>query len=127
MPRRKEIRNNVSADLFSVEVYPPLFWNSFSPKATFEKWAAIEVADFTAIPEGMETMTLPEGLYAVFVHKGPASAAPETYRYIFENWLPDSDFSLDNRPHFAVMGPNYKNDSQDSEEEIWIPIKRSYQ
>jgi AraC family transcriptional regulator len=39
------------------------------------------------------------------------------------DWLPDSGFELDNRPHFAVMGEKYKRDDDASEEEIWIPVR----
>jgi AraC family transcriptional regulator len=123
MPRRKEIQNIIGSELFSIEVYPPTYWDKFDPDAEFEKWAAVEVADWRTIPDNMETMLLSNGRYAVFIHKGPASAALQTYSYIFETWLPDSGFLLDNRPHFALMGDNYKNEDPDSEEEIWIPIK----
>ncbi|HXE95258.1 MAG TPA: GyrI-like domain-containing protein, partial [Dongiaceae bacterium] len=123
MPGRHEIQNNIGADLYSIEVYPPSYWTSFNSAAEFEKWAAVEVTDFGTIPDGLESIILPDGLYAVFVHKGPASSGPKTYGYIFGTWLPDSEFSLDNRPHFALMGQKYKHDDPDSEEEIWIPIK----
>jgi len=123
MPRRKEIKNNTGTELYSAELYPPTFFYEFNPVAEFEKWAAIEVTDFEMIPEGMETIIFPAGLYAVFLHKGPASKGPDTYRYIFETWLPGSNFDLDQRPHFAVMGEKYKQNNEDSEEEIWIPVK----
>jgi AraC family transcriptional regulator len=123
MPRRKEIRNSVGTDLYSIEVYAPSYWDSFNPDAEFEKWAAVQVTDYETIPNDMDTITLPDGHYAVFVHKGPASAAPKTYGYIFATWLPNSGFILDNRPHFALMGDKYRNEDPDSEEEIWIPIK----
>jgi AraC family transcriptional regulator len=123
MPQKKEILNVIGSDLYSVEVYPPLFFDNFNPAVEFEKWAAIEVTDFQSIPIEMETIILPPGLYAVFIHKGPASSGPKTYQYIFRTWLPGSDFILDNRPHFAVMGPKYKNNDPDSEEEIWIPVR----
>jgi AraC family transcriptional regulator len=124
MPRRKEIRNSLGTDLFSIEVYPPIFWEKFSTYAEFEKWAAIEVTDFNVIPDQMERLTVPAGLYAVFVHRGPASTGSKTYEYIFRSWLPSSDFTLDNRPHFALMGEKYKQNDLDSEEEIWVPIKQ---
>jgi AraC family transcriptional regulator len=137
MPRRKEIQNNIGSELYSIEVYNPLFFQpmselsqpmlelspTYNPETIFEKWAAIEVTDFNTVPDDMETITLTGGLYAVFVHKGPASAGPKTYQYIFETGLPNSGFILDNRPHFAVMGEKYKNEDINSEEEIWIPIK----
>jgi AraC family transcriptional regulator len=124
MPRRKEIHNNIGKELYSIEVYTPLYFNNFNSDAKFEKWAAIEVMDFQTIPDKMEAITLPDGLYAVFAHKGTASAGPKTYQYIFGTWLPNSQYVLDNRPHFAVMGEKYKNDDPNSEEEIWIPIKK---
>jgi AraC family transcriptional regulator len=124
MPSRREIKNNIGSDLYSVEVYEPLYFNNFNPEKEFDKWAAVEVTDFEKVPDDMDTLILPRGLYAVFVHKGAASKGPETYQYIFGTWLPASDFLLDNRPHFAVMGEKYKNDDPDSEEEVWIPVKK---
>jgi AraC family transcriptional regulator len=124
MPFRGEIRNKIGSDLFSVEVYTPNFFENYGPDSEFEKWAAVEVTKFEKIPDGMETLVCPAGLYAVFIHRGPASAGELTYRYIFESWLPNSNYSLDDRPHLAIMGPKYKHEEQDSEEEIWIPIKQ---
>jgi AraC family transcriptional regulator len=123
MPKRKEIRNSIGTELYSIEVYAPNYFDNFNPDAEFEKWAAVEVTDFQVIPDNLKSITSPEGLYAVFVHKGPASEGPKTYQYIFATWLPNSDYSLDNRPHFAIMGEKYKSEDKDSEEELWIPIK----
>ncbi len=38
--------------------------------------------------------------------------------------LPNSEYELENRPHFEVLGEKYKNNDPNSEEEIWIPIKK---
>ena len=124
LPKRKEIKNHIGADLYSVEVYPPSFFDQFNPGAEFEKWAAVAVTDFNTIPEDLEPLTVPGGLYAVFLYKGPASGAAKIYQYILGTWLPDSEFILDNRPHMAVMGEKYKNEDPSSEEELWIPVKR---
>jgi AraC family transcriptional regulator len=43
--------------------------------------------------------------------------------YIFMEWLPQSNYQLDNRPHFQILGEKYKHNQPDSEEEVWIPIK----
>lgn len=125
MARRKEIQNAGGPDLFSVEIYPPFFFDNFDPTAQFEKWAAVEVTDFATVPKEMETLVLPSGLYAVFIHKGPAGDGPKTYNYIFTVWLPRSGYAIDARPHFALMGNKYKHDDMASEEEIWIPVKTS--
>ena len=124
MPVRREIKNIIGKELYSIEVYETLYFNNYNPEKEFDKWAAVEVTDFETVPEDMETLISPRGLYAVFLHKGAASKGPETYQYIFGTWLPASDFLLDDRPHFAVMGEKYKNDDPDSEEEVWIPVKK---
>ena len=122
MPRRKEVTNTVSNDLYSLQVYGKDFFKNFDPSAEFEKWALTEVTDFNTIPEGMETFVLPGGLYAVFHYKGNPANAAEVFRYILQEWLPQSGYELDNRPHFEVLGEKYNNGSDESEEEIWIPI-----
>lgn len=124
MPRRMEISNTIGMELYSIEVYPDAFFDTFNPAASFEKWAAVEVSETFDVPADVEIINMPSGLYAVFTHYGPAVNGPETYRYIFTEWLPTSGYRIAHRPHFAVMGEKYKSDSADSEEEIWIPLKK---
>jgi AraC family transcriptional regulator len=123
MIRRKEIKNNIGTSLYSMQLYGPRFFSNFNTKTEFEKWAAAEVTDFESVPDQMETFALEGGLYAVFLYHGAASDAAATFRYILGKWLPASDYDLDNRPHFEILGGKYKNESHDSEEELWIPIK----
>ena len=123
IPRRKEINNKPSNNLISMAIYKPNHFTDFKPTNEFEKWAAIEVSDFENIPEGMKTFTLEGGLYAVFDYKG-SSTDISIFQYIFGSWIPNSDYILDKRPHFEILGEKYKNADQNSEEEIWIPIKR---
>jgi AraC family transcriptional regulator len=123
MPRRNEINNNLSSDLISMTVYKPTHFFNFSPTNEFEKWATVEVSDFDNVPPEMETFTLAGGLYAVFNYKG-LNTDDTIFRYIYGEWIPSSDYDLDNRPHFEILGNKYKNSDPTSEEEIWIPIKR---
>jgi|WetSurMetagenome_2_1015567.scaffolds.fasta_scaffold01284_8 AraC family transcriptional regulator len=123
MQRRGEIHNNAGPDLYSIQVYDHLFFSNYDPVKQFEKWAAVEVRDFESVPEGMDTFILPGGFYAVFDYHGTAEMAEETFRYILEIWLPGSSFVLDDRPHFEILSEKYKNNSPDSEEEIWIPVR----
>lgn len=124
MPRRKEISTKLGSELFSIQIFGDnQNFANFNPQTVFEKWAAVEVSDFESIPDEMETLIIPGGLYAVFLYRGSSVAAGKTFQYIFESWLPNSTYSLDKRPHFEIMGEKYKNNDPDSEEEIWIPIK----
>jgi AraC family transcriptional regulator len=123
MPRRREIRNKVNDELISMQVNDrSINFAEFNVNAEFEKWAAIEVSSFDAIPDEMETFVLPGGLYAVFHYKG-LSTDTKIFQYIFGSWLPASNYMVDNRPHFEILGEKYRNNDPNSEEEIWIPIK----
>ncbi|WP_300567329.1 GyrI-like domain-containing protein [Flavobacterium sp.] len=124
MPFRNQITNAVGSDKFSMQVYAPDFdFNQFTPQTIFEKWAAIEVSDFLAIPENMEPYVLKGGLYAVFNYKGKPENGSEAFHYIFKEWLPNSIYEVDKREHFEILGDKYIRDNEDSEEEIWVPIK----
>jgi AraC family transcriptional regulator len=121
MPRRREIQNNLTSELISMQVYDQAVdFGNFSQE--FEKWAVIEVSDFESVPDGMETFVLTGGLYAVFLYKG-SSTDTRIFQTIFGEWLPNSSYLLDDRPHFELLGEKYKNADPNSEEEIWIPIK----
>ena len=120
MPRLKEIETRVGNHLYSLQVYDEDYFQQFSPTREFEKWALAEVKNFSVIPDETEPFELPGGLYAVFQHKGMGT---EIFQNIFSEWLPNSGYALDNRPHFEILGEKYKQGSPDSEEEIWIPVK----
>ena len=123
MSRRKEINNIAGTDLYSLQIFPASFFDGLNPDAKFEKWAAIEVTDFVNIPPEMELLTVEEGLYAVFHYKGLPENGEVAFRYIFGTWLPQSEYELDDRPHFEILGEKYKNNDPASEEDIWIPVK----
>ena len=123
MPRRKEITNTLTNDLISLVVYAPNHFIDFKPTNEFERWATVEVEDFNKVPDEMETYNLSNGLYAVFNYKGMSSGASAFFQYIYTEWVPNSNYILDDRAHFEVLGEKYKNNDPSSEEEIWIPIK----
>ena len=124
MPRRQEITNNLTNDLISLVVYSPIHFIDFKPTNHFERWATVEVENFNKVPSEMETYILSSGLYAVFNYKGMSSGASAFSQYIYSEWVPNSDYILDDRAHYEVLGEKYKNNDPSSEEEIWIPIKK---
>lgn len=120
-PMVQRIDHRVNEDKISLQVYPDNYFNSFDPNLEFVKWAAVEVSDFKNVPKEYNNFLLGGGLYAVFDYIG-SSADNSIFDYIYTIWIPDSKYRLGNRPHFEVLGKNYKNNDPDSEEEIWIPI-----
>jgi AraC family transcriptional regulator len=111
-------------NLYSVQLYTQEnSFENFDPSVRFEKWATIEKESLKSVPNDMEFLSIPEGQYAVFTFQGSDQNARNAFHYIFGDWLPKSEYTLDDRPHFEVLGKKYIRASEDSEEEIWIPIK----
>ena len=104
-----------------MQIYDSSYYEEFSPKNEFEKWATVEVENFDTIPNEMKSFTLKKGLYAVFDYRG-SSSDNSIFQYIFREWLPNSPYQIDDRPHFEILGKKYKNNDPTSEEQIWIPI-----
>ena len=123
MSNRLLITNAVGSDKYSIQVYDSLeYFKAFDPNKSFTKWAGMEVEDFESIPFDFKSLVIPEGKYAVFTHKGTTGDFAKTMGYIFSVWIPKSDYRLDDRPHFEVLGEKYIKDDPNSEEEVWIPV-----
>ncbi|NNE76446.1 MAG: GyrI-like domain-containing protein [Pricia sp.] len=125
MANKKQIKNKIGSDLYSVQLYDKVMdYEEFGPHTEFEKWAAIEVSKFENNALNLKSLVLKEGLYAIFIHKGMPSDFQKTMDAIYKDWLPTSGYEVDNRPHFEKLGDRYKNNHPDSEEEVWVPIKK---
>lgn len=118
-----KIKNIVGTNKYSLQVYDTSFFKEFNPDKIFCKWALVEVENFDSTPIGMEAFLIPKGLYAIFRYRGHPVNGNTFFQYIFTNWLPNSKYELDNRPHFEILGDKYKNNAPSSEEDIYIPIK----
>ncbi|MDI1353819.1 MAG: GyrI-like domain-containing protein [bacterium] len=125
MRQQKEISNRINGAFLSVEIYDPASeFEKFTKHTKFEKWAAVEVSNHLSIPVGMEPLVIKEGLYAVFIHRGPARDGARLFDFIFKEWIPASEYTVDQRPHFEIMTEKYRHEDPDSEEELWVPITR---
>ena len=122
MPHKKKIENHVPDQHYSVEIYPRGYFDRFDPQRPFTKWAAVAAKPGSNPPESMESLNIPGGLYAVFRYKGRPEEVSSFYRYIFTEWLFQNSYKLDHRPHFSLMGKEYRNGDPHSEEDIYIPV-----
>jgi AraC family transcriptional regulator len=119
--RESHIERRIGSESYSVKVYYAGYsFANFDPAAEFDKWAAAEVSGDC---EGFDTLEIPAGKYAVFIHKGTAADAPRTFGYIFGEWLPGSGYELADRPHFEVLPAGYDPFDTQAKEEIWVPIE----
>lgn len=124
-PRRKEIANPSCLGSYSIQVYDESFFQKeFSPATLFFKWAGVAVQNTLVVPDGMQVLIIPAGKWAVFQYQGITSKFYKMAQYIYQDWLPNSEYQLDHRPHFEYMPPDYLGPMHpDATEEVWIPIK----
>ncbi len=121
--RASEIPERNGTDFFSVKVYGADYsFSRFDLNAKFDKWAAVEVASLAEVNEDFDQLVIPVGRYAVFIHHGTPAMAAITFGHIFESWLPNSDFEVDHRPHFEVLGEKWSPFDPEAEEEVWVPV-----
>jgi AraC family transcriptional regulator len=123
MPVRRELPA-VGSELYSLSFYPDGYFSAFDPHREFQKWAAVAVPDTAPIPDNFETTIIPEGLYAVFLYRGRSQDAGPFFQSIFGQWLPASGYVLAHRPHFEILGLNYRPDDPEAEETVWIPVEK---
>jgi AraC family transcriptional regulator len=121
MPRRNEVDHRTNENFISMQIFPDGPSQVADPQATFIKWAAVEVTPGGQVPQGMQRYALSGGLYAVFHHQGPATDL-STFMFIFQTWLPGSDYRLDDREHFEILPENYQPLDANAFEDIYIPI-----
>lgn len=125
MPQRMTIKNSLLTGFFAVhERDMSVSFASFTPATVYTSWAAIEVSAQEQIPEGMEARMLSGGLYAIFIHKGPAQNFKATMDFIYGQWLPNSPYEMDIRDQFEIMAEDYLGPQHpEAEEEVWVPIR----
>jgi AraC family transcriptional regulator len=126
MTEKHKIKNTVNNYLYSLQIYDTDYFTNFNPGKEFIKYALVEVENFNNIPDKMESFILPAGLYVVFRYKGLPGDGTIAFQYIFEDWIPNSGYIIDSRPHFELLGEKYQNNSPDSEEDIYIPIQNKH-
>ena len=88
---------------------------------SFRYLAAMEVSSDESIPLGMESWDVPAQQYAVFPCTLPTIR--ETYKYIFESWLPGSDYTYVQAPDFEFYDDDFDPQVPDSRLYIYIPIQ----
>jgi AraC family transcriptional regulator len=85
--------------------------------------AGVQVERLTDIPEGMTAKVIPEADYAVFTHRGPIDNLHDSFRYIYETWMPNSGYKMD--PEVSGDFERYPaplTDMQNALVEIHVPV-----
>jgi len=76
--------------------------------------------------EGLETRTLPSGIYAVFIHRGSYRTLWQTWNVAYRNWLPNSGHELRDAFPFEIYlnDPRTVKREKDLMTELYLPVER---
>lgn len=110
--------------LFSVQEYAISSFDEFTPQTPFTHWAACLSNALLSLPEDFRTVHIPEGWYWVDTLYGPPSGLSMVMQNAITA-LTQEGYEVDmSRPHFQRMDHRYKHNEADSEEDLFIPIKK---
>lgn len=88
----------------------------------FTYYSAVEVTDFSNVPEGMSTLTLPAKTYAVFTHRGTLDRLGETINQARVT-INNSDLVMDTEAFwFEHYDQRFNPASPESELDLYFPI-----
>jgi AraC family transcriptional regulator len=100
------------------------YWFEDQDKESIFFFVAVEVTSYEDVPMQFTTKTLPKHKYLKFKHKGLSNKVGETYNYIYEKWLPDTNYKLPHTFNFEYYGPEHLGPyNEESVSEIYIPVK----
>jgi AraC family transcriptional regulator len=87
---------------------------------------ATEVSGFKESGIQFTAKTIPEMKYLKFQHKGLSNKVGYTYQFIYEKWLPETDYKLPYLFNFEYYGDLFKGPyDEESISEIYIPVEIS--
>lgn len=85
---------------------------------------AIEVDHIESVPIQFIAKTIPAGEYWRFRHKGRSNQVGYTYQYIYDEWLPNTDYKLSEHFNFEHYGGDFLGPYNDeSISDIYIPYR----
>ncbi|AWT47213.1 MULTISPECIES: AraC family transcriptional regulator [Streptomyces] len=81
------------------------------------------VVTSASAPEGMTTLPVPAGTWAVFTASGPAPEAIQTlWRDVFTEWFPSNPYR--SRPGPELLRTRMSADGSEADAELWLPVER---
>ena len=89
MQQVHQIKNQVEGEIFGVVDCKMIDGNE-----KLEYRAMVQVNNFDAVPEGMDSFIFPKGKLAKFTHKGSLDGIDKTVKYALGTWLPQTNYKL---------------------------------
>jgi AraC family transcriptional regulator len=104
--------------------YQVQYWSESQALGGMYFFTGIEVTQISELNPLFVVKTIPAGKYLRFIHKGLSNKVGYTYKYIYTQFLPDTDYRLTRPFNFEFYGERYKGAcNEQSESEIYIPVE----
>jgi AraC family transcriptional regulator len=118
--RAKEVPNRIGDAMYGVIYGQPETQRGHRDELQYI--ASVAVISSAVIPKGLVAHTVPAGMFAVFVHRGPIAKIADTCREIYRVWLPQSPWQHAGTADVEQYDRRFCADSDQSEMEYWIPL-----
>lgn len=123
----QKLLDNVSSipDRIIPEKYYQLqYWFADQDAESIFFYIALEVHSFLDMPIQFTAKVIPKQKYLKFLHKGFSNKVGLTYQYIYEEYLPETEYKLPHLFNFEYYGPEHKGPyDEESVSEIYIPVE----
>lgn len=104
--------------------YQVQYWSDKQDIGGMYFFTGIEVSKAEDLSSIFIIKTIPAGNYLRFIHKGLANKVGYTYKYIYNEYLPDTDYKLTKPFNFEYYGKKCIGPyNEQSESEIYIPVE----
>ncbi len=114
------IKNKIQPERF----YQVQFWSETQDLNGLYFYLGVEVTTMKDVDPQFVIKLLPKGHYLRFIHKGLANKVGYTYRYIYNQFLPETDYRLTKPFNFEYYGEKCLGPyNENSESEIYIPVE----
>ena len=115
---------NISNKIYPERLYQVQFWSDSQDLGGLYFYIGVEVSELRDVDPQFVIKIIPRGRYLKFIHKGMSNKVGYTYRYIYNQYIPQTDYKLNKSFNFEFygekcMGPYNEN----SESEIYIPVE----
>ena len=113
----------ISGRIIPEKFYQVQYWFPNQDYGSIFFFIALEAAAGCDIPIQFTAKTLPEQKYLRFYHKGFSNQVGHTYQYIYNSYLPETDYKLPHLFNFEYYPPDHKGPyNENSVSEIYIPV-----
>jgi AraC family transcriptional regulator len=116
----KNIKNRIKPERF----YQVQYWSESQELGGLYFFIGVEIRKIDKVPPQFVVKIIPKSRYLRFIHKGLANKVGYTYKYIYNQFLPETDYKLTKPFNFEFYGEKCLGPyNPESESEIYIPVE----